>query len=322
LTLARIISVPEIRAGLLAVERAAASLSEGRSRNAVTPIFLHGPTGTGKTLLVDWLARQVRLKAPELACVALLAGEWSQRNEQEQEELAGADLLIVEDLQYLPRHCSNSLATVVDSLVVRRVPVVVTANAGPRYLDLPTRLTSRLSAGLTGALEPLGAASRLRILEDRAQRKHLTVSREVLEWLANNLTGGGRQIDGAIQKLEDLAHMRTGPLDVACVAKVFETERYLAKPSMDLIACRVGDSFQVSARQLRSEKRSRRIVLPRQVGMFLARQLTRMSLEEIGGYFGGRDHSTVIHACRKVETAMTGNEALSGTVRQLRASLT
>ena len=90
---------------------------------------------------------------------------------------------------------------------------------------------------------------------------------------------------------------------------------------MERIAQRVGRYFQVEPRQLQSRARSRNALLPRQVGMYLARQLTELSLQQIGAYFGGRDHSTVLHACRKVEEAMAHDRTLSGAVRQLHADL-
>jgi chromosomal replication initiator protein len=94
------------------------------------------------------------------------------------------------------------------------------------------------------------------------------------------------------------------------------------RPTVEGIARRVGGAFRVDLRLLRSERRGRSVVFPRQVGMYLARQLTGLSLDQIGAYFGGRDHSTVLHACKKVEKALARDAALSGTVRQLYLDLT
>src|SRR5262249_19845690 len=105
------------------------------------------------------------------------------------------------------------------------------------------------------------------------------------------------------------------------VAESFQTEAQVHRPTVERIAKCVGDYFRVETRQLQSRDRSRDTLLPRQIGMYLARQLTGLSLEQIGQYFGGRDHSTVLHACRKVEQALDQDGTVSGAVRRLHANL-
>src|SRR5206468_8313523 len=144
---------------------------------------------------------------------------------------------------------------------------------------------------------------------------------QVLRWLANHLAGG-RQLEGAVARLQTLAKLRREPLDVATVAAEFREQARGegdGKGGLTVrhIAERVGGYFQVEPDQLQSRRRYRNVVLPRQVGMYLARQLTPLSLEQIGEYFGGRDHSTVLHACRKVEEALERDPRLSGVVRQI-----
>jgi chromosomal replication initiator protein len=200
--------------------------------------------------------------------------------------------------------------------------MVFTALHGPQHLpQLSARLASRLAGGLSVGLMPLAAPSRLALLEDKAQRRQLAVSREILAWLAEHLTGGGRQLEGALVRLETLARLSPRPLDVATVAGHFREQAEASRLTVERIAQRVGGYFRVEPRQLQSRRRSRQVLVPRQVGMYLARQLTELSLEQIGAYFGGRDHSTVLHACRKVEQALNRDAALSGAVRQLHSDL-
>src|SRR5262249_27789262 len=115
--------------------------------------------------------------------------------------------------------------------------------------------------------------------------------------------------------------LRSRPLDVDTVAEHFRDQADAARPTVERIARRVGACFRVDVRQLQSRSRYRNVLLPRQVGMYLARQMTDLSLDQIGAYFGGRDHSTVLHACRKVEDALGRDAVLSGAVRQLQADL-
>ncbi len=127
-------------------------------------------------------------------------------------------------------------------------------------------------------------------------------------------------LEGALGRLETLRKVHP-ELTVPVVAEHLQTEAQAHRPTMQRIAQCVCAYFQVEARQLQSRDRSRDALLPRQIGMYLARRLTDLSLEQIGEYFGGRDHSTVLHACRKVEQALGQDGAVSGAVRRLHADL-
>lgn len=154
-----------------------------------------------------------------------------------------------------------------------------------------------------------------------AQQRQLAVSPEILAWLAEHLTGGGRQLEGAILQLETISKLRRQALDLKNVAAHFRPQVEAIRPTVERIAGHVGDYFQLEPKQLQSRRRYRSILLPRQVGMYLARQLTRLSLDQIGTYFGGRDHTTVLHACRKVTLILKEDAVLSGAVRQIHAAL-
>ena len=228
------------------------------------------------------------------------------------------DLLVVEDLQFLPRHAAETLAAIVDGRLARRRQTVVTSTAGPAQLThLPARLTSRLAEGLVVRLAPLGQTSRMAFLQDRVERWQIAVGRDVLTWLAENLSGSARQLEGAVARLETLVRVHDRVPDRATVAEHFRADLDAARPTVERIAERVGRHYRVDPRVLQSRRRSRSALLPRQVAMALARRLTPLSLEQIGAYFGGRDHSTVLHACRKVESGR--DAALSSAMRQLQA---
>lgn len=316
-TFARWVSTPENRSARLAVGRVADCVCSGGQRREVNPLFLHGPAGTGKTHLTAALAHEVSRRRPDLVINLLSGNDFG--TDQRAED---GDLLIVEDLQHLPARASEALVQLLDDRLAHRQQTVFTATAGPALLrHLPARLTSRLAAGLVVGLEPLAPPSRLAFLQDRAERRQLAVSRDVLAWLAEHLPGSGRQLEGAIARLETLVRLSGRLPDVAAVAEHFGQDAEAARPTVERIAARVGDYFRVDPRRLQSRRRSHNALLPRQVGMYLARQLTPLSLEQIGAYFGGRDHSTVLHACRKVEQALDRDAGLTGAVRELRAEL-
>lgn len=309
----------------MAVQDTVATLGARDSRRFDLPLYLHGPAGTGKTCLVAALVEEALRHWPTLTAAVLSASDWkghppgSEGEGHLSDQARGCDLLVVEDLQHLPPSACRALAGVLDHRLARQSAMVVTATAGPQVLRLPARLASRLAGGLVVALEALGPASRLALLQDKAQRRQLAVGREVLAWLAQHLTGS-RQLEGALASLEVLARVSGRVPDVPLVAAHFREQAEASRPTVERIAQKVGDHFHVEPRRLRSEQRGRHVLVPRQVGMYLARQLTGLSLAQIGDYFGGRDHTTVLHACRKVERALSTDSVLSGTVRQLHAT--
>jgi chromosomal replication initiator protein len=338
LIFSRFIPTPENRSALAAVHNVCACLRSDHSQPKTNPLYLHGPPGTGKTHLVSALVEEVTRRAPRLIVTIIQAADFQiahstatkvhANQEATLDPAQETDLLVVEDLQHLavrPSHRAavvEQLVQVMDYLAARQRQMVFTANTGPaRIANLPARLVSRLAAGLVVGLEPLGPAGRLAFLQDKAQRRQLVVSRDVLAWLADHLPGGGRQLVGALVQLDSLSRMHSRRLDVAVVAEHFRSLVEASHPTVERIAERVGNCFQVTPRELQSARRSRSILMPRHVSMYLARQLTNLSLQQIGAYFGGRDHSTVLHACHKVERALDRDTQLSGVVRHLHAEL-
>ncbi len=320
------VTTPENRFARVAVRRVADCVAAGRRRRAVNPLFLHGPAGTGKTHLVNALAAVVTQRCPDLIACLLPATDCRPESPREPEEWPTAakecDLLVIEDVQHLPGRAVEALVGVIDDRRARGRQMVFTGSQGPGQLTrLPDRLTSRFACGLVVGLEPLAVASRLAFLEDRARRRRLDVGPDVLPWLAEHVGGSARQLEGAVKRLEALTRLQAQVLDLAAVAEAFRDDAEAARPSMERIIERVGRYFRVEPGQLCSRQRGRNALLPRQVGMYLARMLTPLSLVQIGAHFGGRDHSTVLHACRKVEQALTRDSALSGAVRQLHADL-
>lgn len=316
----------------------AACVSRGGCRRAINPLYLHGPAGTGKTHLIEALVAEVTRQSPQLVVSLLQAGDLHEMGKSGETSSEAADglltakesnLFVVEDLQHLNERqrdrsdhgASRVLSRLFDYLHARQRQLVFTATVGPRrLLHLPGRLVSRLSGGLVVNLRPMQRAGRLALLQDKAQRRQLAVHLEVLTWLAEHLSGG-RQLEGALMQLEILVRLHGRPLDVPTVARHFQQLVQPNQLTVERIAQQVGSYFRVETRHLQSRRRYRNVLVPRQIGMYLARQLTDLSLEEIGSHFGGRDHSTVLHACRKITEALVHDVTISGAVQQLQADL-
>ena len=326
-TFASWIPLAENQAARLAVERVADCVCGRGPRRAINPLFLHGPAGAGKSHLVAALLADVTQRSPDLQVDLLAAGDFESLlfpdgNRDELKAARQADLLVVEDVQHLPSRVEAAFVHLLDRGLARGQQLVCTASSGPAQLThLPARLTSRLGSGLVVGMESLSPESRRLFLHECGKRQDLNVRTDVLVWLAEHVSGSARQLEGALARLASLTRFHSQPLDVETLAEHFAVEASVGRPTVERIAQRVSRYFQVEPRQLQARSRSRQTLLPRQIGMYLARQLTELSLQQIGAYFGGRDHSTVLHACRKVEKALAHDVHLSGAVRQLHADL-
>jgi chromosomal replication initiator protein len=324
-TFARWVSTPETEAARLAAELVADRVAMGRIRRETNPLFLHGLSGCGKTHLVAALIHELATRLPEAIVKLVPAREFA--GDQRAPSLPGrsdsgddCDLLAVEDVQHLPGRAAERLGQIIDERIAGRKQTICTATMGPAQLTrLPARLTSRLASGLVVGLTPLGPASRLAFLQDCTERRQVPISRDVLAWLAKHLPGSARQLEGAVGRLQTLVRLHDRIPTPDLVAEHFRIDVESSRPTVERIAERVSRHFQVQPSVLQSKRRSRGTLAARQVAMALARRLTPLSLEQIGAYFGGRDHSTVLHACRKVES---GRDALlTGALRQLHTEL-
>lgn len=323
--------LPENRAAYAAAVRVADCLAAGDPRPLHNPLFLHGAPGTGKSQLVQYLIGDLTRRRPDALVTYLAAREFVEVAPTEKitdeppsarESAHRADLVILEDLQHLPASAAERVTALLDRCLARGRQVVTTATEGPgRLTQLPARLTSRLAAGLVVGLWPLNAASRRAYFQDRLTRFNLRFDSAVLDWLAQHCQGSVRHLEGALARLKALTQLHGQPPTLDAVVANFQEEARARRLTVDRIARQVGTYFQVETRCLKSRRRTRDALLPRQVGMYLARRLTALSLDQIGEFFGGRDHSTVLHACRKVEDALAHDVALSCVVRQLLAEV-
>lgn len=297
------VMLPENEAASHAVERVRACLASERKRRVVNPLVLHGPSGTGKSRLLSDLGVPVVLQANTLG---------TPRDDGLTIE-GDARLVAVEDVQRLPGNAVETMTALIDRCKARQVQLIVTANNGPALLAaLPQRLVSRLASGLVVGLMPLGVTSRRLFLHRVLSARGQTVSADVLDYVAQTLPGSTRVLEGAVARLASLTTLDE-------VRAAFNDDAPAA--TVEHIVTQVGRYFDVDPDELCSSRRSREVLVPRQIGMYLARRFTGLSLVAIGEQFGGRDHSTVLHACRKIEEDLETDANLSRAVRELAAGL-
>ena len=330
---ASFLPAPENLSALTAVLEWAQQLTCAHTFITASPLFLHGPPGCGKSHLVEALAHEVACVDPALKVQIVRAGDLPLPFADEGPTLEDGfwvealswPLLAIEDVQALGVLFFEPLVQLLEARMMSGLPTVFTALVGPCHLSrkgapFPARLTSRFATGLVIGIAPMRPATRLAFLKELAKQRQLRVDPELLPWLAEHLSCGGRQLESAIAQLDSLTRVSRQPLKLADVAAHFHDQAQAGRLTVERIAAKVGDVFHVEAAALRTSRRLRSLLVPRQVSMYLARRLTGLSLEQIGTYFG-RDHTTVLHACHKVAQALTRDAQLSGTIRQLQADL-
>jgi len=310
----RFVVLPENRAAVMAMRQAAAS------KRLAASLYLHGLPGTGKSHLVNWLLRRVVRRTPGATArlvpardLVRLLGDRARAGR----EFHDCDLLIIEDMQHAP-HYADVLIGLLDERHARKRTTVVTAGCGPAELEgRSPRLLSRLSGGLVVGIGPLSLASRVRLARSLCQSHNLDVSDDVVQWLGRIPSGGARAMQGDLHLLRLLQTSTAGTLSLSTVLQANQADTEV--PLLDRLAENVARHFGVRQKVLKGRDRHRESLWPRQVGMYLARKLSGLSLERIGGFFGGYDHSTVLHACRKIEDRLSVDVVLERQLAELSA---
>jgi chromosomal replication initiator protein len=279
------------------------------------PLFLYGGVGLGKTHLMHAVAWHVRKHAGLRKVIYLSAEKFMYQFVRAlrfkstmdfKEEFRSVDLLMIDDLQFISGKDSTQeeFFHTFNALVDQNRQIVISADKSPSDLEgLEERVRSRLGWGLVADLLPTTYELRLGILESKAEQNGVPVPRKVMEFLAHKITSNIRELEGALNRIT--ANMRLCGRPITLEAAQEELRDLLRsherRLTIDEIQRRVAEHYNIRLSEMTSDRRARAVARPRQVAMYLAKQLTTRSLPEIGRKFGGRDHTTVIHAIRKIE---------------------
>lgn len=318
---------------------AARRVAEGGSVT-FNPLFLYGGVGLGKTHLMHAIAWEARRRDPQARVIYLSAEQFMYRFVQAlrfkdtigfKELFRSVDLLMVDDVQFIAgkESTQDEFFHTFNALVDQNKQIVISADRAPGEIDgLEERIKSRLQWGLAVDLHPTDYELRLGILQSKADvhREHypgVVMTDGVLEFLAQRISTNVRVLEGALTRLFAFASLvgREVTLDMAqeCLADILRASD--RKVTIDEIMRKVADHYNLRMSDLLSPRRARAIARPRQVAMFLAKSLTSKSLPEIGRRFGGRDHTTVIHAVRKIEELRSIDNQIAEDVELLRRML-
>jgi chromosomal replication initiator protein len=296
-----------------------------------SPLFIHSPTGLGKTHLLHAIGHAFLATRPEANVLFMSAERFMFDFVQAvrgrdtfafKARLRAADLLMIDDLQFIAGKdaTQEEFFHTINEIMGAGKRLVISADRCPQALDgVEARIVSRLGSGLVADIRPPDLDLRRRILEHKHAELDVAVPVEVLDLLAGRITGSIREMEGALNRIAAYAQL-TGEqvtLDFAVATLGDQLRGAQRRVTIDEIQKLVSQHFELKPLDLVSARRARAVARPRQIAMYLAKRLTTRSLPEIGRKFGGRDHSTVIHAVRKVEQLRDTDRDIDNAVRVL-----
>ena len=321
----------------VAMQVAATVLDEQRPFN---PLYLHSPVGLGKTHLLHAIAWEVKRASPKAQVLYLTAERFryqfveavrSQDAMAFKDKFRAIDILLIDDLEFMQgEKTEQEFEHIINALLDGGRQVVVASARPPGQLDrLNDRMRSRMQRGLITEISEFDEELRLKILERRVQEKRVTdpsfeLSGPVLKLLSDRLTENGRELEGAVNRLYltwQLMHTPITPDSVEAIIRDLVLGIEPRRIKVEDILRIVSRHFAVPKSEILSDRRHRSVVRPRQIGMYLAKQLTSRSLPEIGRRFGNRDHTTVLHAIRKIDKEMGDNPRLKDEIEELKRQL-
>jgi chromosomal replication initiator protein len=299
------------------------------------PLFIYGGVGLGKTHLLQSIGNLVNKQNPQAKVCYVHATNYisgvvrayqTKTFDEFKNFYNSLDLLLIDDIQFIADKpgTQQEFFYTLNSLIDTNKQVVITCDTFPKEISgIEPRLTSRFTCGLTVAIEPPGLEMRVAILLQKSASSGYPINEDVAFFIAKHVRSNIRELEGALNRIEAYArfHKRIISLELAKEALKDLLAAQNKQVSVENIQKTVADFYRIKIVDMLSKKRTRIIARPRQIAMTLARELTQLSFPEIGNAFGGRDHSTVLHACKTVESLRNSDSALNADYNLLNQTL-
>ncbi len=300
------------------------------------PLFIYGPPGVGKTHLLYAIANGIRRQNPEAKIIYVKGDEFTNeliaaiaqgRQHEFKNKYRQCDLMLIDDIQFIAgkESTQEEFFHTFNALYESRKQIVMTSDRKPSDMALlEDRLRTRFEWGLLADIQPPDYETRMAILKNKAKSLNLHLSDDVCNYIAVNITNNVRQIEGTVKKIMAYHNLTGMELNLPNVARaiddMFKSEG-TAVPTPSLIISQVSKFYSIDEAIIRGTKKNKNTAEARQVAMYLIRQLTNLSLPDIGQEFS-RDHSTVLHSIRKIEQGLkAGNQQLSDNIRDITANI-
>lgn len=303
----------------------------GQSKN--NPLFIYGATGLGKTHLMQAIAHEILKQGKSFYYFTsdkfvnqLVHSLRTQKIDEFKDKIKKADLLIIDDIHVIAgkQKSSEQFLLLLNDFMSKNKQVILASDKHPSALtDFDERLKSRLAWGVAVALEPPELETRIQILQKKSKVQEVNLPKECAIFIAQHIIANVRELEGALNKVLAISRLLNQPIHLELVQMALKDliAIRVQAVSMDNIRKVVAEFYDISVKDLMGKKRLRHIARPRQVAMSLARELTNNSFTEIGQSFGGRDHTTVMHACEKVQELCVSDLMFDKDYRSLKLML-
>jgi chromosomal replication initiator protein len=300
------------------------------------PLFLYGGVGLGKTHLMHAVGNAMRRQNPEAKIIYLHSERFVADMVKALQLNAindfkrfyrSVDALLIDDIQFFANkdRSQEEFFHTFNALLEGGQQMILTCDRYPKEIDgVEERLKSRFGWGLTVAVEPPDLETRVAILMKKAEQSHISLAPDAAFFIAQRIRSNVRELEGALKRVIASANFTGRPFDIELIKDSLKDLLALQdkQVSLDNIKRKVAEYYKIKVADLMSKRRNRSVARPRQVAMALAKELTQHSLPEIGDAFGGRDHTTVLHACRKIKELRDTNSDISEDYQNLLRSLT
>ncbi len=305
------------------------------TKASINPLFLYGGVGLGKTHLMTAIAWHIRRRHPQRKVMYLSAEKFmfqfiramrSKDTMSFKEQFRSVDVLMIDDVQFIAgkNATQEEFFHTFNALVDQSKQIVLSADKSPSDLEgVEERVKSRLGWGLVADIHPTTYELRLGILQAKAERGGVAIPPKVLEFLAHKITQNIRELEGALNRISAHATLIGRPITLDSAQEVLHDliRANDRRVTIEEIQKRVAEHYSIRLADMHSPRRARAVARPRQVAMYLSKQLTSRSLPEIGRKFGGRDHTTVMHAVRKIEELRASDHSFNEDIELLRRML-
>jgi chromosomal replication initiator protein len=304
---------------------------------AYNPLFVYGQVGLGKTHLIQAITHKLSELHPKLKCCYMTSERFTNElidairhrsTAQFRSKYREIDVLLIDDIQFIAgkESTQEEFFHTFNNLHDNHKQIIVTSDRLPKEIaNLEERLSSRFAWGLITDIHPPDFETRVAILKKKVEREPVVVPDDVIHFIAEQIHTNIRELEGALIRVVAYSLLDEGPvtLDMAKTILKDMVKESSKTISGDMVQKTVAEFFKVSLSDLRANKRQKNIVLPRQVAMYLSRELAHMSFPEIGNAFGGKDHTTALYSYKKIEKELAGSsgEALKNTIRELITAL-
>lgn len=295
------------------------------------PLFIYGNSGLGKTHLLHAIRMRIRERHPEYNIVYVKGDDFTNelisaiqkgKNIEFRDKYRNANLFLMDDIQFIAGKTGTQeeFFHTFNALFEYNRQIVFTSDRPPSEISkLEDRLRSRFESGLVIDIQPPDYETRMAIIRNKASQIGILIEDDIADYIAQNITANVRQLEGAVKKLKAYRDLMNEPVTISVTAKVLENfyKDSTEGPTPDLIIEETAKYYFISPAEIKGNSHSRNIVLARHVSMYIIRSLTNLSLSDIGEIFGGKDHTTVLNATRRIETAIRTDISLSNTVKDI-----